>query len=155
MSPLHIAIVMEGDRPWVALSRMVRDARRARVRVVTAYAFSEDVWRLPPHDVERAMKQCERAARGELRALGLEGVRMRLSGRSDRLPDMVRSALDALITETADNDELVLNLVIDYRECALASKLYTAGLPDPDTVIRTGGERLSSFLLYGARRYGT
>jgi len=162
-----MAIVMDGNRRWArerglppvcgyrrgirALSRTVRAAQRARIRVVTAYAFSEEHWSLPRPEVELLMQQCERAARGELRALGLEGVRVRLCGRSDRLPDATRAALDDLVAETADNDELILNIAIDYRECALASKLYTAGLPDPDLVIRTGGElRLSNFLLYRA-----
>jgi undecaprenyl diphosphate synthase len=167
MHPLHIAIIIDGNRRWAterglpvaagyrrgiaALRRTVRAALRAQIRVVTAYALSEEHWSLPAHEVEQLMQLCTRAARGELRALGLEGVRVRLCGRTDRLPHATRGALDDLVAETADNEALTLNVAIDYRECALASKLYTAGLPDPDLVIRTGGElRLSNFLLYQA-----
>ncbi len=185
---------MDGNRRWAhqhglpvacgyqrgvtALRRTLRAARRARIRVVTAYAFSEENWSRPPLEVELLMKLCTRAARGELRALGLEGVRIRLCGRSDRLPPSTRAALDELVAETADNEEITLNLALDYGarteisdavralvcevsaglrdaasvdERALASKLYTAGLPDPDLIIRTGGDlRLSNFLLYQA-----
>jgi undecaprenyl diphosphate synthase len=194
MTPLHVAIIMDGNRRWAsdrglpivcgyqrgitALRRTLRAARSAQIRVVTAYAFSEENWNRPPAEVDILMKLCMRAARGELRALGLEGVRIRLCGRSDRLPAATRSALEELVIETADNTELTLNLAIDYGarreisdavralvcdvraglrdaesvdERALSSKLYTAGLPDPDLVIRTGGElRLSNFLLYQA-----
>ena len=113
-----------------------------------------------------------------MRALAREGVRVRLCGRSDRLPPQTRAALEDLVAETARNRELTLNLAIDYGgrreigdavralvrevscglrdadsidEHAVGSRLYTAGLPDPDLVIRTGGElRLSNFLLFQA-----
>ncbi len=185
---------MDGNRRWAsdrglptacgyqrgitALRRTLRAARGAQIDVVTAYAFSQENWNRPAAEVGLLMKLCARAARGELRALGLEGVRVRLCGRTDRLPPATRSALDALVAETADNDAVTLNLAIDYGarreisdavralvsevsaglrdpasvdERAVQSKLYTAGLPDPDLVIRTGGElRLSNFLLYQA-----
>jgi undecaprenyl diphosphate synthase len=103
-------------------------------------------------------------------------VRIRLCGRNDRLPEHTRVALEALVCETAHHSTITLNLAIDYggrreigdavralvREVrsglrdadsiddeAVGSRLYTAGLPDPDLVIRTGGElRLSNFLLF-------
>lgn len=194
MTPRHVAIVMDGNRRWAAqrglpiaygyhrgvhaLRRTLRAAQRANVRVVTAYAFSEENWNRPRAEVRLLMELCARAARGELRALAREGVRVRLCGRSDRLPAATRAALEALVAETAPNERLTLNLAIDYGgrreigdavralvrevhdglrdadsidERAVESCLYTAGLPDPDLVIRTGGElRLSNFLLFQA-----
>ena len=122
------------------------------------------------------MRLCARAARGELRRLAREDVRVRLCGRTERLPASTRAALESLVAETASNNGVLLNLAIDYGgrreigdavralieevrtglrdvssidERALASRLYTAGLPDPDLVVRTGGElRLSNFLLF-------
>jgi undecaprenyl diphosphate synthase len=124
------------------------------------------------------MNLCGAAARDELRGLAAENVRVRLCGRNDRLPKAALDSLQRLVAETAGNDGITLNLAIDYgarREIgdavrALAcdvraglleadsideqmvkSRLYTAGLPDPDLVIRTGGElRLSNFLLFQA-----
>lgn len=194
MTPHHVAIVMDGNRRWAAqrglpiaygykrgvqtLRTILRAARRSNVLVVTAYAFSEENWNRPRAEVRLLMELCAQAARGELRALAREGVRVRLCGRSDRLPPRTRSALEALVAETAGNDAITLNLAIDYGgrreigdavralarevsrglrdaetidEHAVGSRLYTAGLPDPDLVIRTGGElRLSNFLLFQA-----
>jgi undecaprenyl diphosphate synthase len=183
---------MDGNRRWAArhglpiaygyrrgiatLRRTLRAAHAAHVRVVTVYAFSEENWDRPPGEVGLLMKICASAARGELRRLGKQGVRIRLCGRTERLPDATRSSLERLVAETSRNRGILLNLAIDYGgrreigdavralaeevrtgmrdassidERALASRLYTAGLPDPDLIIRTGGElRLSNFLLF-------
>lgn len=192
MTPQHVAIVMDGNRRWAArrglpiacgyrrgiavLRRTLRVASVAGVRVVTAYAFSEENWQRSPGEVGLLMQICARAARGELLRLAKEGARVRLCGRRERLPASTRAALERLVTETSGNAGILLNLAIDYGgrreigdaaralveevcsgvreassidERALASRLYTAGLPDPDLIIRTGGElRLSNFLLF-------
>lgn len=194
MIPKHVAIVMDGNRRWArarglpiaygyqrgvsALRRILRAARCQGICVVTAYAFSEENWSRPAAEVGILMNLCARAARGELRALAKEGVRVRLCGRNERLPERTRAALDDLVAETAHNDAVTLNLAIDYGarreigdavralvcevsaglrdaasidEHAVESRLYTAGLPDPDLLIRTGGElRMSNFLLFQA-----
>jgi len=194
VTPRHIAIIMDGNRRWArernlpvacgyrrgigALRRTLSAARRAQIPVVTAYAFSEENWNRPSAEVDLLMALCIRAARGELRALANEGVRVRLCGRSDRLPAATRAALMDLVARTTRNTAVTLNLAIDYGgrreigdavralvrevsaglrdvesidEDAVGSRLYTAGLPDPDLVIRTGGElRLSNFLLFQA-----
>ncbi|MGB6413635.1 MAG: polyprenyl diphosphate synthase, partial [Candidatus Cybelea sp.] len=143
-----------------------------------AYAFSEENWNRPTAEVDLLMALCLKAATNELRALRHEGVRVRLCGRADRLPTATRRALQGLVEATARNDDVTLNLAIDYGarreigdavralarevneglrsvdsidERAVESRLYTAGLPDPDLVIRTGGEfRLSNFMLFQA-----
>ena len=192
MTPAHVAIIMDGNRRWAserglpivcgyrrgiaALRRTLRAARAAGVRVVTAYVFSEENWERPAGEVGLLMRLCTRAARGELRRLAREGVRVRLCGRTERLPVSTRTALMRLVNDTMTNQGILLNLAIDYGgrreigdavralaeevrtgrrdaasidERALASRLYTAGLPDPDLIVRTGGElRLSNFLLF-------
>ncbi len=192
MTPKHIAFVMDGNRRWAerhglpiacgyrrgvtALRRIVRAAQAAGVSVVTAYAFSEENWERPAVEVGLIMRLCALAARGELRKLANENVRVRLCGRSDRLPAPTRIALEGLVERTAGNGGILLNLAIDYGgrreigdavrsllaevragvrdaasidEGAIAGRLYTAGLPDPDLIVRTGGElRLSNFLLF-------
>ncbi len=194
MIPRHVAIIMDGNRRWArerklpiavgyqrgvaALRRTLRAAGQAQIRIVTAFAFSEENWNRPSSEVDLLMGLCIRAASGELRALAREGVRVRLCGRTDRLPAATRRALAGLVAKTADNPGITLNLAIDYGarreigdavralvrevrdgvrdvdsidEHAVGSRLYTAGLPDPDLVIRTGGElRLSNFMLFQA-----
>lgn len=183
---------MDGNRRWAqergwpvafgyrqgitSLRRIVRAAQRSGIGVLTAYAFSEENWGRPPAEVSVLMNLCIRAARGELRTLREEGVRIRLCGRNERLPEKTRAALEELVADTAHNDSITLNLAIDYGgrreisdavralvgevrdglrdaesidERVVGSMLYTAGLPDPDLIIRTGGElRLSNFLLF-------
>jgi undecaprenyl diphosphate synthase len=180
---------MDGNRRWArerklpialgyrrgvtALRATLRAARRAQIRVVTAYAFSEENWNRPTAEVDLLMALCLKAASSELRALRHEGVRVRLCGRIDRLPAATRRALQSLVEATAHNDDVTLNLAIDYGarreigdavralarevndglrsidsidERAVESRLYTAGL-----VIRTGGEfRMSNFMLFQA-----
>ncbi|HEY6450521.1 MAG TPA: polyprenyl diphosphate synthase [Candidatus Cybelea sp.] len=192
MTPRHVAIIMDGNRRWAterglpisygyrrgisALRETLRAASAARVGVITAYAFSEENWERPAGEVGLLMRICARAARGELRRLLTEGVRVRLCGRTERLPASTRAALESLVAETSRNRGILLNLAVDYGgrreigdavralaeevrsglrdassidEGALASRLYTAGLPDPDLIIRTGGElRMSNFLLF-------
>ncbi|HXM08045.1 MAG TPA: polyprenyl diphosphate synthase [Candidatus Acidoferrum sp.] len=192
--PRHVAIVMDGNRRWArerglpiaygyyrgvtALKHVVSAARSAGVEVVTVFAFSDENWQRPQCEVDGLMELCARAARGQLRSLGKDGIRVRLCGRLERLPARTRSAFEALIAETAGNRGLTLNVALDYGgrreisdavkalarevragvrevdsidERAIGSRLYTAGLPDPDLVIRTGGElRLSNFLLFQA-----
>jgi undecaprenyl diphosphate synthase len=163
-------------RGITALRRTLRAARRAEIPIVTAFAFSEENWNRPSAEVDLLMALCIKAAYGELRALEGEGVRVRLCGRGDRLPPAARNALQKLVTRTKHNKAVTLNLAIDYGgrreigdavralvrevsaglrdvesidEQAVQSRLYTAGLPDPDLIIRTGGElRLSNFLLF-------
>ena len=194
MTPAHVAIIMDGNRRWArehglpvacgyqrgvgALRRTLRAAHAERVRVVTAYAFSEENWSRPSAEVDFLMSLCVQAAHDELRSLVDEGVRVRLCGRSERLPQRTRAALEDLVASTAANDGITLNLAINYGarreigdavralvrevhaglrdvesidEHAVHSRLYTADLPDPDLLIRTGGElRLSNFLLFQA-----
>jgi undecaprenyl diphosphate synthase len=158
------------------LRRVLRAAQAAGVQIVTAYAFSEENWHRPPREVGLLMRLCERAATKELRRLAREDVRIRLCGRGERLPQRTRAALQELVHESARNRGILLNLAVDYggrreigdavralaeevrsglRDAAsidenvLASRLYTAGLPDPDLIVRTGGAlRLSNFLLF-------
>lgn len=194
MIPAHVAIVMDGNRRWArerglpvalgyrrgvtALRRTLRAAQRAGIRVVTAYAFSEENWNRPADEVDYLMALCVRAAHRDLLPLVHEGVRVRLCGRADRLPPRTKAALETLVARTAGNDALTLNLAIDYGarreigdavralvrevrdglrdvesidERAVGGRLYTADLPDPDLIIRAGGERrLSNFLLFQA-----
>ena len=114
----------------------------------------------------------EAAIRSETEELQAQGVRIRLLGRLEELPAATRASIAEALEATASGERLLLNIAFNYAgrteivdafrrlvasgvaadeidESAISSVLYTAGLPDPDLVIRTGGEqRLSNFLIW-------
>ena len=168
---------IEGHRRgMLTLRRIVIAAAKAGIEVLTVYAFSEENWGRGPAEVGALMDLGAAFARREAEAFAREGVRVRLIGRRDRLPVALREALAMLETRTAAGSGMTLNLAVDYGartelctavrmlaedvaagrldpeaidEDTIAGRLSTAGLPDPDLLIRTGGDlRLSNFLLY-------
>jgi undecaprenyl diphosphate synthase len=188
--PRHVAIIMDGNRRWArqhglaeldghaagveAIRTLLRHAVRRRVPVVTVYAFSRENWARSDDEVRGLFALLEQAIRSETAELKAQGVRIRLLGRLDELPDDTRRSIDEALAETAGGDRLLLNVAFNYAgrteivdavrrivasglpaesidETVIADALYTAGLPDPDLVIRTGGEqRLSNFLIWQA-----
>jgi undecaprenyl diphosphate synthase len=168
---------IEGHRRgMLTLRRIVIAAAKAGIDVLSVYAFSEENWGRGPAEVGALMDLGASFARREAEAFAREGIRVRLIGRRDRLPIAMREAFALLETRTADAGRMTLNLAVDYGartelclaictlaedvvagrldpeaidEDAIAGRLSTAGLPDPDLLIRTGGDlRLSNFLLY-------
>ena len=168
---------IEGHRRgMLTLRRIVIAAAKAGIEVLTVYAFSEENWGRSSAEVGTLMDLGATFARREADAFAREGVRVRLIGRRDRLPVALREAFAMLETRTAGGSGMTLNLAVDYGartelasavrmlaaevaagrlepdeidEDAIAARLSTAGLPDPDLLIRTGGDlRLSNFLLY-------
>jgi undecaprenyl diphosphate synthase len=168
---------IEGHRRgMLTLRRIVLAAAKAGIEVLTVYAFSEENWGRAAAEVGTLMDLGTTFARREAEAFAREGVRVRLIGRRDRLPIALREAFATLETRTAGGTGMTLNLAVDYGartelcsairalaedvvagrlqpdaidEDAIAGRLSTAGLPDPDLLIRTGGDlRLSNFLLY-------
>jgi undecaprenyl diphosphate synthase len=186
--PRHVAIIMDGNRRWArlhhraeleghaagveAIRMLLRHAVRRGVRVMTLYAFSRENWARSDDEVAGLFGLLEQAIRSETAELRTQGVRIRLLGRLEELPDDTRRSIDDALAETADGDRLLLNVAFNYAgrtelvdafrrlaergiapdaidEDAISGALYTAGLPDPDLVIRTGGEqRLSNFLIW-------
>ena len=146
------------------------------IGMLTVYAFSEENWGRERREVFGLFGLAEAFAREKAAALSARGVRVRVIGRRDRLPRGVVEAFRTLETRTAAGTAMLLTIAVDYGartelrdacralahevaagrlapeqidEAAIAAKLWTAGLPDPDLVVRTGGElRLSNFLLY-------
>ena len=164
---------LEGHAAGVeAIRALLRHAVRRGVPVLTLYAFSRENWARSDAEVGGLFDLLESAIRSETDELRREGVQVRLLGRLDELPDATRRSLQGALDATADGDRLVLNVAFNYAgrtelvdafrtlvgrglsaaeidEAAVSSALYTAGLPDPDLVIRTGGEeRLSNFLIW-------
>ncbi|HSH12705.1 MAG TPA: isoprenyl transferase [Desulfurivibrionaceae bacterium] len=190
--PAHVAIIMDGNGRWAkqrglprtvghrqgveSVRAIVSAAPELGIKILTLYAFSTENWKRPALEVQALMGLLKSFLQSELAALRQNGVQVRCIGQSDRLPDGVRRILEQAITQTTDNQGLILNLALSYggraeiteaarrlaEECRdgrlqpeeiteelLAARLDTAGLPDPDLLIRTGGEsRLSNFLLW-------
>ncbi len=157
-----------------AIRPIVEHATARGIEVLTIYAFSRENWQRSSHEVEALIGLLEATIRDETPRLIEEGVQVRLAGRLDELPVETRASIEQAILATAEGERMVLNVAFNYSsrteivdavhayvddgnslagfdEEALASYLYSAGLPDPDLLIRTGGDqRISNFLLWQA-----
>lgn len=155
-----------------AIRELLRHAVRRGVPVMTLYAFSRENWARSDDEVTGLFGLLEAAIRSETAELRAQGVRIRLLGRLDELPVDTRASIGEALDATAGGERLLLNVAFNYAgrtelvdafrrlaasgvppeeidEDAISASLYTAGLPDPDLVIRTGGEqRLSNFLIW-------
>ena len=161
-----------------SVRRIVEACAELGVRYLTLYAFSTENWRRPVAEIRELMRLLEHFLEERLDDLERHGIRFNAIGEIERLPLPVRRRLDQVVAATRGNDKGVLTLALSYGsraeiaaaarsiavdvqrgvlapeqvdEAELASRLYTADLPDPDLIIRTGGEmRLSNFLLWQA-----
>ncbi len=154
---------------------IVRAAGEMEIPYLTLYAFSVENWKRPAAEVEALMKLLELFLEAELPTLIERQIRLRIIGRQDDLPPSVRDALAKTVAATANHTRWNLILALNYGARSevvdavksyaaalaeghesstdltwerFAAHLYTAGIPDPDLIIRTSGERrLSNFLL--------
>ena len=154
-----------------ALSACVRHCAERGVQVLTVFAFSSENWSRPAEEVSGLMELLALALSREVPALKAEGVRVIFIGDRAALSDKVRAGLAQAEAATAGNTRLLFNICFNYggrwdiaqaarqvaargepiTESSLAGALALAHVPDPDLVIRTGGERrLSNFLLWQA-----
>ncbi len=154
------------------IRRVIKGFADAGVKYLTIYAFSTENWDRPSEEVNGLMDILQDVIHKETKALHKQGVKLRHIGRQDRFSPQLRKAVCDAVDLTKDNKLMTLNVAFDYGgraeilesiralvregvpideidEAALSSRLYTAGMPDPDLIIRTGGElRLSNFLLW-------
>ena len=175
----HGLPALEGHRRGiVALRRVTQAASDLGIEIVTVYGFSTENWRRDAAEIDFLFDLCVYFAKSELAELQRKNVCVRIIGDWQVLPERSREALDSLAQGTAGNTGLILNLAVNYSsrseleravraiatevrhgkllpeqidDALISSYLYTAGVPDPDLLIRPGGEqRLSNFLLYQA-----
>jgi len=168
---------IEGHRRGIsALRRVTRAASDLGIPMLTVFGFSTENWKRDSTEISLLLDLCVYFARSELAELDRNNVRVRVIGQYRALPPASRDALDGLIAKTEKNDGLALNLAVNYSartevrlalasvardvgagtldpdtidEATVARYLATADMPDPDLLIRPGGEsRLSNFLLY-------
>jgi undecaprenyl diphosphate synthase len=158
------------------VDEIVEAASDAGLEALTLYTFSTENWRRDESEVSMLMQTLVTALGQKLQKMCANKVRLRVSGCRENAPAGVLEAFDRAVEATKGNQGLVLNIAFNYggrqeilaavrsiaSDCAagklspeaiddklFSSRLYTAGLPDPDLLIRTSGEkRISNFLLW-------
>jgi undecaprenyl diphosphate synthase len=190
--PRHVAIIMDGNGRWArerlmprpfghrsgmkAVREVVEGAIEAGIEVLSLFAFSQENWQRPMTEVSALMSLLEEYIAREADELEERGVRVKMLGDLERLTPQAAAAVERVMSQTAHNDKLTLNLFISYGSRAeilratqaiaadvaagrlapgeiteeeFEKRLFTAGCPDPDLLIRTSGEqRISNFMLW-------
>ncbi len=160
------------------VKEIIRAASESGVKFITLFAFSAENWIRPEKEVNGLMRLLVTFLKGELHQLERNNVRLRVIGRHNPLPKVVLDELKEAEKKTCGNTGLTVLLALNYGarqeiidgfraflrkvsdkkaapedldEHSFGEYLYTAGVPDPDLLIRTSGEmRLSNFLLWQA-----
>jgi len=156
------------------IRRILESSVKFGIKVLTIYAFSTENWHRPPEEVSGLMMLLGMTIRRQLNELHKNGVQIRHSGRMDGIDPELQKQIRHALEVTQNNDRIILNVAFNYggraeildavrsaiadgiapeelTEQLFSRYLYTADLPDPDLIIRTGGEwRLSNFLIWQA-----
>lgn len=155
---------------------IVSACREIQIPFLTLYAFSTENWARPKSEVSALMHLLKKFLVSEQDEMMEKGICLKVLGQLERLPEDVRNQAEETMAATCHNHQMTLNLALSYgsrreitdavqmvakkiqagelavadiSEQVVADHLYTAGMPDPDLVIRTSGEfRLSNFLLW-------
>ncbi|MCX8500841.1 MAG: isoprenyl transferase [Alphaproteobacteria bacterium] len=190
--PRHVAIIMDGNGRWARVRNLprgeghrrglesVREALKAAgecgVEYLTLFSFSSENWNRSAEEISDLMGLLRLYLRSETKGLNQNGVRLRVIGNRQRLPEDINQLIERAEQETAHNSQRHLILALSYgareeiihaarslarrvaageiaadaiTERDFADGLFTRGIPDPDLIIRTSGEqRLSNFLLF-------
>lgn len=153
----------------------IETCARLKIEALTLYAFSVENWRRPKTEIDFLMQLLREYLRREMPLIQRNNIRMRFLGRAHELPQAVQQDMREAVEKTSKNTGMVLCLALNYggraelvdaanaifaerlaagagaplTEEEVSARLYTAGLPDPDLLIRSSGEmRVSNFLLW-------
>lgn len=184
--PNHIAIIMDGNGRWAtkqgkprlfghragveSLKRVINACLELKIKVLSIFAFSTENWKRPKQEVDGIFSLIEEFTEKDVQPFMDGGVKVRTMGDLSKLPEKLQSSLLNLINKTKNNNNLILNIGINYggraeivravnkviangiKECTeqdIINNLYTHDLPDPDLIIRASGEnRISNFMLF-------
>ncbi|WP_137789639.1 isoprenyl transferase [Bacillus sp. E(2018)] len=190
--PKHVAIIMDGNGRWArkrampriaghhegmkTVRKIVKEANKIGIEVLTLYAFSTENWKRPREEVDFLMKLPGEFLNTFLPDLIKENVQVRIMGKKELLPLHTVKAVDEAINKTKNNSGLILNFALNYGsrdeitaavktlasevkqgrlepsqidDSMIEQHLMTHDLNDPDLLIRTSGEvRLSNFMLW-------
>src|SRR5690625_3507127 len=190
--PEHVAMMMDGNGRWgqekgltrseghyagtKAMERVIDAGIELDIKILTLYAFSSENWSRPKDEVNYLMSLPVKYLQQKLPAFKKRNIKILVTGNKEVLPESTKKALQRSVSETENNDGLIVNFAFNYGgrddilqavqkvmyeiqqnnvgldhvdEALFQQYLYTKELPDPDLVIRTGGEkRISNFLLW-------
>ena len=170
----HKLPILEGHRRVanVVMEKLVEQAASRGVRYMTFWAFSTENWNRPDEEVSYLMKLIEMVIEERVQKIAEEKVRVRFIGELDKFPERVRKSMRVLEEKTAIFKEYTLGIAVSYggkaeiisavkrlpqnimqnlTEEEFSKYLWTGDFPDPELIIRTGGQkRLSNFLLWRA-----
>ncbi len=154
------------------IRRILKACAKYGIKILTLYAFSTENWGRPNAEVKGIMRILEQTLDRELPELHKNGVQLRHIGRLEGISEKLKRRVREAIELTKNNDRIILNVAFNYGgrteildavrrivesgvdpdqldEALFSQYLYTAGLPDPDLIIRTAGElRISNFLIW-------
>ena len=193
-TPSHIAIIMDGNNRWAkrrflpgiaghkagatAVRRVVEEAAKSGVKVLTLFAFSSENWKRPQAEIDALMMLFMRSLKKELKRMNKQKIRLRIMGDVSGFSDKLQTQILHTERETQTNEGMQLVIAANYGgrgditqaaqqvcqkvldgdmsidqidEHAMSKHLFLSDLPDPDLLIRTSGEeRISNFLLWQA-----
>ena len=178
----HVAFIMDGNGRWgqkknksrnfghfngvEVVRKIVKQSVEFNIPVITFYVFSTENWKRPKSEINFLFKLIMNYFKQEIKSVVLNGIKINIIGKLNKLPAKIRLSLKDVIKKTEKNKKIIVNLAINYGSrdeivdaCKKAKKkvtinslkknLYTKTLPDPDILIRTGGrKRLSNFMLW-------
>jgi len=178
----HVAFIMDGNGRWgqkrnkgrnfghlngvETVKKIVEKSLKLKIPIITFYVFSTENWKRPKSEINFLFKLIINYFRKELSRVILNGIKIDIIGKINRLPSKIKLSLKDVVKKTRKNKKIIVNLAINYgsrdeivNACkktkgktsirSLSKNLYTKSLPNPDILIRTGGhKRLSNFMLW-------
>ncbi len=170
----HIAVILDGNRRWAKnnnlsilegheegankVKLLCELTARAKIPYLTIYAFSKENWNRPSDQVDDLMSLLAGYIDNHLMEFVDKDIKIKIIGDKHSMPKDISERLNKVEEESSNGKLLNLNVALNYsardeiiRAAGDIEKLYTFGTPDPDIIVRTGGEkRLSNFLLFQA-----
>ena len=178
----HVAFIMDGNGRWgqqrnkgrnfghfngvETVKKIVEKSVKLKIPIITFYVFSTENWKRPKSEINFLFKLIINYFKQELDKVILNGIKINIIGKINKLPLKIKLALKDAVKKTEKNKKIIVNLAINYGSrdeivdaCkktnnkisiqSLSKNLYTKSLANPDILIRTGGhKRLSNFMLW-------
>ncbi|RPG95401.1 MAG: di-trans,poly-cis-decaprenylcistransferase [Candidatus Pelagibacter sp. TMED263] len=178
----HVAFIMDGNGRWgqqrnkgrnfghfngvKTVKKIVEKSIRLKIPIITFYVFSTENWKRPKTEINFLFQLIINYFKEELNRVILNGIKVNIIGKLNRLPKKIKTALRDVTKKTKKNKKITVNLAINYgsrdeivEACkriknkvnvkTLSKNLYTKNIVNPDILIRTGGhKRLSNFMLW-------
>jgi len=178
----HVAFIMDGNGRWgqqrnkgrnfghfngvETVKKIVEKSVKLKIPIITFYVFSTENWKRPKSEINFLFKLIINYFKQELDRVILNGIKINIIGKINKLPLKIKLALKDTAKKTEKNKKIIVNLAINYGSrdeivdaCkktnnkisiqSLSKNLYTKSLANPDILIRTGGhKRLSNFMLW-------